>query len=103
MVSVDSFAYTSYVYTIFCVEYHQTVPGLGERGEGVVGDMGMGGSEPGTLGQMDNEQQSYSGYSGSFEDEPPLLQELGIDFELIKQKVILLMNMWLGIYLYKIL
>ena len=26
-------------------------------------------------------------YGTSFEDEPPLLQELGIDFQLIKQKV----------------
>lgn len=60
----------------------------------------MGGSEPGTLGQMDSEQQSYSEYSGSFEDEPPLLQELGIDFELIKQKVRSLMGMWSEIYIF---
>lgn len=69
-----------------CV-YIEIAPGVGGRGDGGSGDVGMGPSEPGTLGQMDSEQQSYSGYSGSFEDEPPLLQELGIDFELIKQKV----------------
>lgn len=61
--------------------YIEIAPGVGARGDD------MGPSEPGTLGQMESEQQSYSGYSGSFEDEPPLLQELGIDFELIKQKV----------------
>lgn len=39
---------------------------------------------------MDGSGEEYSasgGYGSSFEDEPPLLQELGIDFELIKQKV----------------
>ena len=45
---------------------------------------------PGSMGQMDG-TQGYGGggggYEGNFEDEPPLLQELGIDFELIKQKV----------------
>ena len=58
--------------------------GVGGRGEGV------GPSEPGTLGQMDSGEERYSdsgGYGSSFEDEPPLLQELGIDFQLIKQKV----------------
>ena len=51
--------------------------------------------DPGSLGQMDSgggASQSYGnsgdGYGeAGFEDEPPLLQELGIDFELIKQKV----------------
>ena len=48
--------------------------------------------DPGSLGQMDagaapvyGNNDSYG--QGAFEDEPPLLQELGIDFELIKQKV----------------
>ena len=45
---------------------------------------------PGSLGQMDS-TQAYSegeGYGNAgFEDEPPLLVELGIDFNLIKQKV----------------
>ena len=53
-------------------------------------EMRMGGSEPGTLGQMDSGEENYSataGYNGSFEDEPPLLEELGFDFQLIKQKV----------------
>lgn len=68
------------VFKTLCV-YIEIAPGVGARGDD------MGPSEPGTLGQMESEQQSYSGYSGSFEDEPPLLQELGIDFELIKQKV----------------
>lgn len=70
-------------------QHDQSVPGTGWGGRGE-GEMGVGGSEPGTLGQMDSGEESYSasaGYSGSFEDEPPLLQELGIDFKLIKQKV----------------
>lgn len=54
-----------------------------------------GGTEidPGSLGQMDSGggAQTYGNSDGygqaGFEDEPPLLQELGIDFELIKQKV----------------
>ena len=56
-----------------------------------------GGAEidPGSLGQMDSGGGASQGYGNSgdgygeagFEDEPPLLQELGIDFELIKQKV----------------
>ena len=45
---------------------------------------------PGSMGQMDS-TQGYGGgggeYGGNFEDEPPLLEELGINFELIKQKV----------------
>ena len=45
---------------------------------------------PGSMGHMDS-TQGYGGggggYGGNFEDEPPLLEELGIDFELIKQKV----------------
>ena len=65
----------------------QSVPGV--MGGGVSGDVGMGVSEPGTLGQMDSVQETYSYSAGpeSFEDEAPLLDELGIDFQLIKQKV----------------
>ena len=49
--------------------------------------------DPGSLGEMDSGggAQTYGNSDGygqaGFEDEPPLLQELGIDFELIKQKV----------------
>ncbi len=50
--------------------------------------------DPGSLGQMDSGSGPSQTYGNSddygqagFEDEPPLLQELGIDFELIKQKV----------------
>jgi hypothetical protein len=50
--------------------------------------------DPGSLGQIDSgggPSQTYGNDDGygqaGFEDEPPLLQELGIDFELIKQKV----------------
>ena len=72
-------------------EYSQSVPGVGGGGvEGVSGGVVGSGSEPGTLGQLDSGGDNYSGsaeYVSSFEDEPPLLQELGIDFELIKQKV----------------
>lgn len=47
-----------------------------------------GETEPGSLGQMDGGEDTGPGsYGTSFEDEPPLLQELGIDFQLIKQKV----------------
>lgn len=50
----------------------------------------------GSLGHMDA-PQAHSGGSGygsaSFEDEPPLLEELGINFELIKEKVCLLSPM----------
>lgn len=46
---------------------------------------------PGSMGEMDGEQDFRGGGGGggtaSFEDEPPLLEELGIDFELIKLKV----------------
>ena len=50
--------------------------------------------DPGSLGQMDTSHGgSYSGVdeygSGESFEEPPLLVELGIDFELIKQKVII--------------
>ena len=69
---------------LFCsTEYYQAA---GQR-EGAIG---RSESEPGSLGQMDGSGEEYSasgGYGNSFEDEPPLLQELGIDFELIKQKV----------------
>lgn len=52
--------------------------------------------DPGTMGQMDVGYGAYDsrrgggggGYEGdSFEEEQPLLKELGIDLELIKQKV----------------
>lgn len=50
---------------------------------------------PGSMGQMDS-TQGYGGgggeYGGNFEDEPPLLEELGINFELIKQKVLSVLN-----------
>lgn len=56
---------------------------------------GVGGStemDPGSMGQMDSDtpqmyRDSDSYGQTGFEDEPPLLQELGIDFEVIKQKV----------------
>lgn len=56
-------------------------------------DQGFGGQpevDPGTMGQMD---VSYGAYGGggyddnTFEEEQPLLKELGVDLELIKQKV----------------
>ena len=51
--------------------------------------MAGGETEPGSLGQMDGgEEPGPTTYGTSFEDEPPLLQELGIDFQLIKQKVL---------------
>ena len=46
--------------------------------------------DPGSMGQMDVGYGSYGspGYeTDSFDEEQPLLKELGIDFELIKQKV----------------
>ncbi len=47
---------------------------------------------PGSLGHMDA-TQTYPGGNGygnaGFEDEPPLLEELGINFDLIKEKVCL--------------
>ena len=49
--------------------------------------------DPGSMGQMDSggASQTYGNSDGygqaGFEDEPPLLQELGIDFDLIKQRV----------------
>ena len=44
---------------------------------------------PGSLGEMDGGQDyGVGGGGGGFEDEPPLLEELGIDFELIRLKVI---------------
>ena len=59
------------------VEYPSSVP------EG-----GGGETELGSLGQMDGgENPTTTSYGTTFEDEPPLLQELGIDFQLIKQKV----------------
>ena len=33
-------------------------------------------------------------YSGGFEDEPPLLEELGINFDHIYQKTVAVMNPW---------
>ncbi len=57
------------------------------------GDSGTGVEvNPGSLGQMDVNSGTYggSGYDNdSFEEEQPLLKELGIDVELIKQKVII--------------
>lgn len=73
-----------------CTSADYAQSGVGGRGEEVGSELGMGPSEPGTLGQMDSGEERYTdsgGYGGSFEDEPPLLQELGIDFQLIKQKV----------------
>lgn len=56
---------------------------------GVQGGMEI---DPGSMGQIDSSGPQAFGNSdgygqGTFEDEPPLLQELGIDFELIKEKV----------------
>lgn len=46
----------------------------------------------GTMGQMDNSQQPVYEYgqASGFEDEPPLLEELGINFDHIIAKVSLL-------------
>ena len=41
---------------------------------------------PGSMGQMDTGEQVTRGTG--FEDEPPLLEELGINFDLIRQKVL---------------
>jgi hypothetical protein len=41
---------------------------------------------------MDMAGETYSQDAASFEDEPPLLQELGIDFQLIKQKTLSVLN-----------
>ena len=49
------------------------------------GGLGQMAAQPAGVSQGGASQGSY-GESG-FEDEPPLLQELGIDFDLIKQKV----------------
>ena len=46
--------------------------------------------DPGSLGQMDVSYGAYGGGgydSDTFEEEQPLLKELGVDLELIKQKV----------------
>ena len=66
-------------------------PGLSSQGQGF-GVQGSSEMDPGSLGQMDagippayGDSEGYG--QGAFEDEPPLLKELGIDFELIKQKV----------------
>ena len=55
--------------------------------------------DPGSMGQMD--PGSYNGGGGDgygesgFEEEQPLLKELGIDFDLIRQKVgIVLVSMY---------
>ena len=59
--------------------------------------MAGGETEPGSLGQMDGGEDTGPGsYGTSFEDEPPLLQELGIDFQLIKQKVYQSLKISLG-------
>lgn len=60
-----------------------------DQGQGFGGQPGL---DPGTMGQMDLNQGSYGadreGYGvESFDEEQPLLKELGIDIELIKQKV----------------
>ena len=51
-------------------------------------------ADPGTMGQMDVGYGAYAGGGGgggyegdSFDEEQPLLKELGIDLELIRQKV----------------
>lgn len=48
--------------------------------------------DPGSMGQMDVSYGAYAGggygsASDTFEEEQPLLKELGVDLELIKQKV----------------
>lgn len=47
--------------------------------------------DPGSMGQMDVSYGAYGGggYDGgdTFEEEQPLLKELGVDIDLIKQKV----------------
>ena len=46
--------------------------------------------DPGSMGQMDANYGAYGGTgydNDSFDEEQPLLQELGINAELIKQKV----------------
>ena len=63
-------------------------PGSSSQGHG----FGVQEMDPGSMGQIvAGVPAAYGdgdGYGqGAFEDEPPLLQELGIDFELIKQKV----------------
>lgn len=56
-------------------------------------DPGLGGQpevDPGSLGQMEVNYGAYGGggYEGdTFEEEQPLLKELGVDMTLIKQKV----------------
>ena len=68
-------------------------PALGYRyaagdGSGVLADTQA--ADSASLGHMDGGAESYpagEGYGSSFEDEPPLLQELGIDFRLIMDKV----------------
>lgn len=66
---------------------------------GMSDSQGYGGQpevDPGSMGQMDLSYGAYSGGGGtsregygvdSFDEEQPLLKELGIDLELIKQKV----------------
>ena len=49
------------------------------------GGGGFGEVDPGTMGQMDSGAPVTQG--SGFEEEPPLLEELGINFDLIKQKV----------------
>lgn len=46
--------------------------------------------DPGSMGEMDVNYGSYGGEgydADSFDEEQPLLKELGVDVELIKQKV----------------
>ena len=47
-------------------------------------------SQQGSPGGMKN--FADSGYAGSFDDEPPLLEELGINFDHIYQKTIAVLN-----------
>ena len=54
------------------------------------GFRGQSEANPGSLGQMDVNYGAYGGggYDGdTFEEEQPLLKELGVDMNLIKQKV----------------
>ena len=65
--------------------YMNPTPGT-EQGFGGQAEM-----DPGSMGQMDVNYGAYGGgtYSdnATFDEEQPLLKELGVDLELIKQKV----------------
>lgn len=70
--------------------YVNPVPGA-EQGFGSQAEM-----DPGTMGQMDVNYGTYGGgtYSdnATFDEEQPLLKELGVDLELIKQKTLSVLN-----------